>query len=167
MEELTVDKLAEVLKESNRPLLSQVLRILGPDRTSTVLIETLQCEAAGGMLRQTATQFHSVSMARSTMSRSPCRSWRPACTMCRARPVPVWRHAAPMVVTRSVPMTWLRPPHGGVAAVQREERRDRGFSSRNPTHLGTWHGRSAHGAEAVPTHRLHEWCRENLGTTRL
>jgi hypothetical protein len=50
MEELTVDKLAEVLKESNRPLLSQVLRILGPDRTSTVLIETLQCEAAGGML---------------------------------------------------------------------------------------------------------------------
>jgi hypothetical protein len=49
MDELTVDKLAEVLKESNRPLLSQVLRTLGPDRTSTVLLETLQCEAAGGM----------------------------------------------------------------------------------------------------------------------
>jgi hypothetical protein len=50
MEELTVEKLAEVLQETNRPLLMQVLRILGPDRTSTVLIETLHCEANGGML---------------------------------------------------------------------------------------------------------------------
>ena len=55
MDELTVEKLAEVLQETNRPLLMQVLRILGPDRTSTVLIETLQCEAAGGMLTHDGT----------------------------------------------------------------------------------------------------------------
>jgi hypothetical protein len=69
---------------------------------------------------QTATRWHAVSLARSQRSRIPCRSGRHACTMCRARPVPVWRHVAPLVVTRSVPMTWLRPPHGGVAALRRE-----------------------------------------------
>ena len=56
MDELTIEKLAEVLQESNRPLLAQVLRTLGPDRTSTVLIETLQCEAAGGMLTKDGTR---------------------------------------------------------------------------------------------------------------
>jgi hypothetical protein len=56
MEELTVDKLAEVLQENNRPLLTQVLRMLGPDRTGAVLIETLQCEAAGGMRTKDGTR---------------------------------------------------------------------------------------------------------------
>jgi len=56
MDELTVDTLAEVLQETNRPLLTQVLRMLGPDRTSTVLIETLQCEAAGGMRTKDGTR---------------------------------------------------------------------------------------------------------------
>jgi Phosphorylated adapter RNA export protein, RNA-binding domain len=56
MEELTVETLAEVLQETNRPLLMQILQILGPDRTSTLLIETLQCEAAGGMLTKDGTR---------------------------------------------------------------------------------------------------------------
>ena len=50
MDVLTVDTLAEVLQESNRPLLTQVLRTLGHDRCSTVLADTLTCEANGGML---------------------------------------------------------------------------------------------------------------------
>ena len=49
MDALTVDTLAEVLQEPNRPLLTQVLRTLGQDRTWAVLTATLQCEAAGGM----------------------------------------------------------------------------------------------------------------------
>ena len=49
MDVLTVDTLAEVLQEPNRPLLTQVLRTLGQDRTRAVLTATLQCEAAGGM----------------------------------------------------------------------------------------------------------------------
>jgi len=49
MDVLTVDKLAEVLQESNVPLLTQVLRILGPDRTTAILADTLACEANGGM----------------------------------------------------------------------------------------------------------------------
>ena len=49
MDALTVDTLAEALQEPNRPLLTQVLRTLGQDRTRAVLTATLQCEAAGGM----------------------------------------------------------------------------------------------------------------------
>jgi hypothetical protein len=49
-ETLTVDQLADALQEPNRPLLRQVLRVLGTDRTATLLAETLQRDAAGGML---------------------------------------------------------------------------------------------------------------------
>jgi len=50
MDSLTVDQLAEVLQESKVPLMRQVLRVLGPDRTTAVLADALQCEANGGML---------------------------------------------------------------------------------------------------------------------
>jgi hypothetical protein len=56
MEELTVDKLAEVLQETNRPLLMQVLRTLGTDRTIALLTQTLHCEANGGMLTRDGTR---------------------------------------------------------------------------------------------------------------
>jgi hypothetical protein len=59
VEELTVEKLAEVLQESNVVLLKQVLKILGPDRTRTVLTETLDCEANGGMLTRDGTRRRS------------------------------------------------------------------------------------------------------------
>jgi hypothetical protein len=49
MDPLTVDTLAEVLQEPNRPLLTQVLRTLGQDRTRAMLTATLEQEAAGGM----------------------------------------------------------------------------------------------------------------------
>jgi hypothetical protein len=53
---LTVDKLAEVLQETNRPLLMQVLRTLGTDRTIALLTETLHCETNGGMLTKDGTR---------------------------------------------------------------------------------------------------------------
>src|SRR6266702_8668268 len=56
MDPLTVDTLAEVLQEPNRPLLTQVLRTLGPDRTRAVLAATLEQEAAGGMLTTDGTR---------------------------------------------------------------------------------------------------------------
>jgi len=56
MEELTVEKLAEVLQESNLILLKQVLTILGPDRTHTILTETLDYEANGGMQTKDGTR---------------------------------------------------------------------------------------------------------------
>jgi len=56
MDVLTGDNLAEVLQESNVPLLTQVLRILGPDRTTAILTETLTCEANGGMLTKDGTR---------------------------------------------------------------------------------------------------------------
>jgi hypothetical protein len=56
MDDLTVDKLAEVLKESNRPLLTQVLRTLGFDRTVAVLTDTLTCEANGGLVTKDGTR---------------------------------------------------------------------------------------------------------------
>ncbi len=55
MDVLTVDHLAQVLQEPNRPLLTQVLRTFGQDRCRVILAETLQCEANGGMLRQDGT----------------------------------------------------------------------------------------------------------------
>src|SRR5438552_17468674 len=56
MDVLTVDTLAEVLQEPNRPLLTQVLQILGPDRTTAVLTDTLHCEANGGLLTTDGTR---------------------------------------------------------------------------------------------------------------
>jgi hypothetical protein len=53
---LTSEKLAEVLQEPNVPLLQQVLRTLGPERTTAVLVQTLQCEAAGGLLTTDGTR---------------------------------------------------------------------------------------------------------------
>ena len=50
MDALTVEKLAEILQEPKAPLLRQVLRTFGPERTVAVLTDTLQCEAQGGML---------------------------------------------------------------------------------------------------------------------
>ena len=55
-EHLTVEKLAEVLQESNLLLLKQILKLLGPDRTHTILTETLHCEANGGMLTKDGTR---------------------------------------------------------------------------------------------------------------
>ena len=50
MDVLTVEKLAEILQEPKAPLLRQVLRTFGPERTVAMLTDTLQCEAQGGML---------------------------------------------------------------------------------------------------------------------
>jgi PHAX RNA-binding domain len=50
MDALTVEKLAEILQEPKVPLLRQVLRTFGPERTAAVLTDTLQCEAQGGIL---------------------------------------------------------------------------------------------------------------------
>jgi len=55
MDTLTVDTLAEVLQEPNRPLLTQVLRTLGQNRCRAILEDTLHCEANGGMLRRDGT----------------------------------------------------------------------------------------------------------------
>ncbi len=54
---LTVDHLAAVLQEPNVPLLRQVLRVLGADRTTALLAEALQREAAGGMLTHDGTRW--------------------------------------------------------------------------------------------------------------
>ena len=56
MDELTVEKLAEVLHEPNVPLLRQVLRTLGFDRTVAVLTDTLTCESNGGMRTKDGTR---------------------------------------------------------------------------------------------------------------
>ena len=50
MDTLTVAALADALQEPNRPLLTQVLRVLGQDRCAAILADTLTCEATGGML---------------------------------------------------------------------------------------------------------------------
>jgi PHAX RNA-binding domain len=56
MDTLTVDTLAEVLQEPNRPLLTQVLRTLGQDRCAAILADTLTCESNGGMLTKDGTR---------------------------------------------------------------------------------------------------------------
>src|SRR5439155_18417218 len=56
MDALTVDTMAEALQEPNRPLLTQVLRTLGTDRTTAILADTLTCEANGGMLTKDGTR---------------------------------------------------------------------------------------------------------------
>ena len=53
---LTVAQLAAVLHEPNVPLLRQVLRVLGADRTTALLAEALQYEAAGGMRTRDGTR---------------------------------------------------------------------------------------------------------------
>ena len=56
MDALTVDTLAEALQEPNRPLLTQVLHILGQDRCAAILTDTLTCETNGGMLTKDGTR---------------------------------------------------------------------------------------------------------------
>jgi hypothetical protein len=56
MDPLTIDQLADALQEPNKPLLRQVLRVLGTERTTAVLAEALQLEAAGGMLTRDGTR---------------------------------------------------------------------------------------------------------------
>ena len=56
MDTVTVDTLAEVLQEPNRPLLTQVLRVLGQDRCAALLTDTRTCEAHGGMLTKDGTR---------------------------------------------------------------------------------------------------------------
>jgi hypothetical protein len=56
MDELTVEKLADLLQEPNVPLLRQVLRTLGQDRCAAILADTLTCEANGGMLTKDGTR---------------------------------------------------------------------------------------------------------------
>ena len=56
MDAVTVDTLAETLQEPNRPLLTQVLRVLGTDRCRALLADTLTCEANGGMLTRDGTR---------------------------------------------------------------------------------------------------------------
>jgi PHAX RNA-binding domain len=50
MNDLTVDQLAAALHEPNVDLLRQVLVVLGPDHTAQLLAQTLEVEAAGGMM---------------------------------------------------------------------------------------------------------------------
>jgi hypothetical protein len=56
MDALTVETLAASLQEPQVPLLRQVLRTLGPDRCAAILMETLTCEANGGMLTKDGTR---------------------------------------------------------------------------------------------------------------
>ena len=56
MDQITAEKLAEVLQEPNLPLLRQVVRILGHDRTAAVLVDALQIEAAGGLMTKDGTR---------------------------------------------------------------------------------------------------------------
>ncbi len=50
MDPLTVDTLAAVFQEPQGPLLRQVLRMLGPDRTTAVLADMRQCETHEGQV---------------------------------------------------------------------------------------------------------------------
>jgi hypothetical protein len=56
MDEITVDKLAEGLQEPKKDVLAKVLRTLGPERTAAILVDTLQQEAAGGLLTKDGTR---------------------------------------------------------------------------------------------------------------
>src|SRR5262249_13674139 len=56
MDALTVETSAASLQEPQVPLLRQVLRTLGPDRCAAILMETLTCEANGGMLTKDGTR---------------------------------------------------------------------------------------------------------------
>src|SRR6266704_1889274 len=56
MDALTADQLAAALQEPNVDLLRQVLVVLGPDHTAQLLAQTLEVEAAGGMLVRNGTR---------------------------------------------------------------------------------------------------------------
>src|SRR6516165_1323935 len=56
MDELTVETLAQVLQEPKKDLLTKVLRTLGPERTTAIFADTLQQEAAGGVLTKDGTR---------------------------------------------------------------------------------------------------------------
>jgi len=56
MDPLTVDQLAAALQEPHVDLLRQVLVLLGPDHTAQLLAQTLEVEAAGGMLVRNRTR---------------------------------------------------------------------------------------------------------------
>jgi len=56
MEQISAEKIAEVLGEDNIPLIRSVLRILGHARTAAVLADTLTIEANGGMLTAVGTR---------------------------------------------------------------------------------------------------------------
>jgi len=56
MDAVTVDTLAEALQEPKRALLQQVLRTVGQDRCTAILVDTLTCEATGGMLTKDGTR---------------------------------------------------------------------------------------------------------------
>lgn len=56
IETLTAEALAQVLHEPKVWLLRRVLRVLGVERTTAVLVETLHVEAAGGMLTPDGTR---------------------------------------------------------------------------------------------------------------
>jgi phosphorylated adapter RNA export protein len=49
MDALTPARLAQILQEPRRDVLTKVLRVLGPARTTALLVETLHTEAAGGL----------------------------------------------------------------------------------------------------------------------
>jgi PHAX RNA-binding domain-containing protein len=53
---VTAEQLAQVLQEPNVPLLQKVLWLLGADRTTILLVDALQIEAAGGMLTNDGTR---------------------------------------------------------------------------------------------------------------
>ena len=74
MDILTVDTLAQVLQEPNRPLLTQVLRVLGHDRCAALLADTLQCEAHGGMLTKDETRRRTPGASFASLSRNGRRS---------------------------------------------------------------------------------------------
>ena len=56
MDARTVDQLAATLHEPNVELLRQVLAVLGPDHTAQLLAQTLEVEAAGGLMVRNGTR---------------------------------------------------------------------------------------------------------------
>jgi hypothetical protein len=86
IDNLTAEKLAEVLREPNLPLLRQVLSKIGHDRTTALLAETLQCEESGGLLTTDGTRrrtpggtfFHLVRQQLTPEERRRVFPWTPA-----------------------------------------------------------------------------------------
>jgi len=56
MTPVTVDQLAATLHEPNVDLLHQILAVLGPDHTAQLLTQTLEVEAAGGLMVRNGTR---------------------------------------------------------------------------------------------------------------
>ena len=53
---VTVEQLAEVLREPHGPLLRQVLQTCGQERTTAIVTKTLTCEVKGGMVTKNGTR---------------------------------------------------------------------------------------------------------------